>query len=143
MPLDEFVTGRKETCRLDQELLTHVTLDRPGPRTGEVYLKLGRRGAMEVALVGVAARISFSEAGTIDDARFAVCAVGPKAFRVSAEKLLVGTRGEDDVTQELVASAEAQAQPIDDVRSSADYRRRVLGHLIRQAIAACRERAAA
>lgn len=143
LPLHEFVTGRKETCRHDNELLTHISLQRPGPRTGETYLKLGRRGAMEVALVGVAARLSCSEDGTIEDARLAVCAAGPKAFRISAEHLLVGTRGEDDVTREVVAAAEAEAKPIDDVRSPADYRKRVLGHLIRQAIATSQQRAAA
>lgn len=143
LPLDEFIVGRKATRRLDNELLTHVSLERPGPNTGETYLKLGRRGAMEVALLGVAARISLSNTSEIADARIAVCAAGPTAFRVSAERLLVGTRAEEDVLRALVTAAEAEAQPIDDVRSPADYRRRVLGHLIRRAVATCQERATA
>ena len=90
---------------------------------------------MEVALVGAAARISLGEDGSIADARVALCSVGPAAFRVAeAERLLVGNRPGAELFTEAGAAAEAHAHPIDDVRSSAAYRRRVVRHLVRRAL---------
>ena len=49
MPLADFLTGRKTTARRPDELMTSISLDSPAPHTGEAYLKIGRRSAMEVA----------------------------------------------------------------------------------------------
>lgn len=135
LPLAEFVTGRKQTAREPGELLLGIDLERPGMRTGEAYVKLGRRSAMEVALVGVAARISLAEDETISDARIALCSVAPVAFRVpDAESLLVGAQPGPEPFGQAGIAAEAHAQPIDDVRSPAGYRRRVVPHLVRRAL---------
>jgi carbon-monoxide dehydrogenase medium subunit len=142
LPLEEFVVGRKQTARDPDELLLGIDLERPGPRTGEAYVKLGRRSAMEVALVGAAARISLGDDGTIGDARVALCSVAPVAFRVTdAERVLVGAEPGPESFGQAGETAEAHAQPIDDVRSPAGYRRRVVRHLVRRALEAALSRA--
>src|SRR5439155_27359274 len=60
LPLDDFVLGRRTTDRRPDELVTRVALEPLGPRAGETYLKIGRRSAMEVAVVGLAARLAFA-----------------------------------------------------------------------------------
>ena len=135
LPLGEFIVGRKQTARHPEELVTRIDLERPAPRTGEAYVKLGRRSAMEVALVGAAARIGLADNGAISDARLAMCSVAPVAFRVAvAERLLVGAQPGPKVFEEAGAAMEAEAHPIDDVRSPAAYRGRVVHHLVRRAI---------
>jgi carbon-monoxide dehydrogenase medium subunit len=142
LPLADFLLGRKQTARAPQELVTAVSLERPAERTGEVYVKVARRRAMEVAVVGLAARLAFATDGTVSDARIALCSVAPTPYRATeVETLLAGTTLDDDA---LAAAGEAltrSAAPIDDPRASAAYRRRVLAPLLRRAVAACRERA--
>src|SRR5438094_5728520 len=55
--IEDFVVGRRSTQRRPEELVTRLSLQPVGPRTGETYLKIGRRGAMEVAIVGLAMRL--------------------------------------------------------------------------------------
>src|SRR5439155_11111138 len=131
------------TALAPNELVTSLSLERPGPRTGEVYVKVGRRSAMEVALVGLAVRVRLDESGVIADARVAVGSVGPKPFRVpDVEAALVGTRGEEPAVAEAGSLLQEAARPIDDVRATAEYRRRVLPGLLAGAVATCVERAA-
>ena len=142
LPLDAFVTGRKQTALEPDELVVGFELERPDDRTGEVYLKVGRRGAMEVAIVGLSARISFGEDGKVSDARVAVCSVAPVPFRAGAcEAALVGGDLDVDTLREAGRLLEAQGQPIDDVRGTAAYRRRVLPGLLERAVTICRDRA--
>jgi carbon-monoxide dehydrogenase medium subunit len=122
--------------------VTAISLDRPPSSTGEVYLKVGRRGAMEVAVVGLAARLSLDEERVVSDARVAVCSVAPAPFRApEAERELVGTSLEEEAIAEAGRLLEERAQPIDDARATAAYRRRLLAPLLRRALLACRERA--
>ena len=142
LPLEEFLVGRKRTALAANELVTSISLERPGARTGETYLKVGRRGAMEVALVGLAVRVRLDEGDGNAEARIAVCAVGPKAVRVhEAEAALVGAGGEDAAVVEAGRLVQGAARPIDDVRGTARYRSRVLPALLARAVSACVERA--
>jgi carbon-monoxide dehydrogenase medium subunit len=142
LPLEEFLVDRKRTALAPNELVTSISLERPGARTGEIYLKVGRRAAMEVALVGLAVCVRLDEDDAIADARIAVCAVGPKAVRVhEAEAALAGTRGEDAAVAEAGSLLQSAARPIDDVRGTARYRSRVLPGLLARAVSACVERA--
>jgi aerobic carbon-monoxide dehydrogenase medium subunit len=142
LPLEECLVDRKRTALAPNELVTSISLERPGARTGETYLKVGRRGAMEVALVGLAVRVRLDEDDAIAEARIAVCAVGPKAVRVhEVETALVGTRGEDAALAEAGSLLQGAARPIDDVRGTARYRSRVLPGLLARAVSASVERA--
>ncbi|MGH3004750.1 MAG: FAD binding domain-containing protein [Gaiellaceae bacterium] len=150
VPLAEFFIGRRRTARRPDELVTAVTLSRPPAASGEAYLKLGRRRAMEIAIVGLAVRLAFADDGEVGDdgevadARIAVCAASERPYRADdAERALVGSRLEDDAVAEAGRLVAAAASPIDDVRASADYRRRVLEGMVARAAQRCRERALA
>lgn len=139
--VNDFVVGRRETLRKPDELIIAVSLEPIGPRTGEVYLKVGRRGAMEVAIVGLAARITLGEDETVTQARIAVCSVASKAFRaLDAERRLVGSRIDEEAIREAGERLRQQARPINDGRATAAYRLRLLDALLRQAVETCRRR---
>lgn len=143
LPLDDFLLGRRKTARLPEELLTAVTARPVGERCGETYLKLGRRSAMEVAIAGLAVRLTFDAAGRVETAGAALCAVAPRAYRATdAERVLEGSHLEADIVAEAGRALVESSTPIDDARATAAYRRRVLPGLLARAVATCRERAA-
>lgn len=141
--LDDFFLGRRATVRDPDELVVGLSLCRPPARSGETYLKVGRRGAMEVAIVGLAARLWFAEDGqTVAAARLAMCSVAPRPIRVKdAEAVLTGSRLEPEAVREAGRILTGAASPIDDVRATAAYRQRVIAPLMERAVAVCRARA--
>jgi len=97
---------------------------------------------MEVAIVGLAIRLSVDQEGTISDARVAACSVAPVPFRAhSAEQALLGTKADKEHVDAAAALLVEQAEPIDDVRATARYRRMVLPRIFESAVTECRSRA--
>jgi carbon-monoxide dehydrogenase medium subunit len=142
VPAEGFFLGRRQTARRPDELLTAVTLpDRPAG-TGEVYLKVGRRSAMEVAVVGLAVRLTLDPAGTVERARIAACSVAPRPFRATgAESILLGSHLEEEAVDEAGRALAAAASPIDDARASAGYRMAVLPRVLARAVRTAASRA--
>lgn len=142
IPLQEFVVGRRTTTRGPDELLTEITLAAPPEGSGDVYLKVGRRSAMEIAIVGLAMRLTFDDEGSVTDARVALASVGPRPVRsVRAESALVGGRLEQASVEAATFAVLHDMAPVDDVRGTVDYRRRVIPGLLSRAAAICAERA--
>lgn len=142
--LRDFFLGRRQTVLAPDELLVDIHLEPLPAGAGEVYLKLGRRGAMEVALVGLAVRLAFDAGGTVTDARVATCSMAPTPRRMpEAEEALTGSRLEAAALDTAGEALRIAAAPIDDARASAAYRVRTLRGLLERAAASCREVAAA
>jgi len=137
--LDEFLVDRRQTQRRPDELLTSIRIDANADGTGDAYVKIGRRTAMEVAIVGVGARLRVDD-GVLHDVRLGVAACGPRAFRArGVEDALEGfTLTDGTVPSDALADASARvfedASLIDDVRASANYRRAVLPRAVAAAI---------
>lgn len=144
LPLADFFLDRRATVRRPGELLTAVEFERIPGNTGQAYVKVGRRRAMEIAIVGMAMRLTFDQRmRTVEDARIAICAAAPRPFRATeAERRLIGSELEGSVLVEAGRLAAAAASPIDDVRASAAYRRQLIAGLVARAAVTCRHRAA-
>ncbi len=144
LAVEDFVIGRRATQRKPTELVTKISLKPVDARTGETYLKIGRRGAMEVAIVGLAARLTFDQNGAVTEARVAMCSVASKALRArEAEQRLLGSKLDEDTLVEACELLRRSATPIDDSRATAAYRFHLLAPLLRRAVLVCRERAGA
>ena len=140
--LGDFLKGRRQTERRADELLTHIDLEQPPPKSGDTYLKVGRRGAMEVAIVGLAMRLSFDDEGVIRQARVALASVAPIPFRSSAaESVLQGSRPDASAAASAAEALLEEISPIDDLRASARYRRLLIPGLTARATAQCADRA--
>lgn len=141
--LSDFLVGRRQTTRRSDELVTALQLEPIGPRTGEVYIKVAPRSAMEVALVGLAVRLTIApDSHTVEDARVAVCSVAPVPYRAKeAESILINSTLNEDTLAEAGRALELSADPIDDPRATAAYRRRVLAPLLKRAADQARRRA--
>ena len=123
--LAEFFEGPFTTALEPTEIITSVHVPDPGPRAGGTYLKLERKVG-DFATVGVAVHVSFDN-GNVGRAGIALTGVGPSNMRAeAAEQALKGAALDDDAIKEAARLAAEAAQPRDDVRGSADYKRNVV-----------------
>jgi carbon-monoxide dehydrogenase medium subunit len=104
------------------------------PGTRAVYLKQTRSKGADLALVGVAAWVAM-EGDVAKDVKIALGAVAPTPIRAKkAEALLIGKRPDDKLIEACGEAAVLESSPIDDVRSSAEYRRKLINVLVKRAI---------
>ena len=135
-PLDQFFTGPGATILQTGEILAELRLPPSQAGSGSLYIKHSPRGAMDIAIVGVASVISLGDRGrSCREVRIALGAVAPTPIRAyAAEDMLRGR----PITPELIEAAAQQAQalatPIDDVRASASHRKAIVGVLTKRTL---------
>ncbi len=134
LPIEQVVLGVRRTALEPAELITHVSFDLPGPGWQGAFQKLGLRRAMAISVVSAAALLHIED-GAVKEARLALGAVAPTVIRVpEAEAALAGKALDEQTIEQAARLAGAAARPIDDVRSSADYRKRVVAGLVRRTL---------
>jgi aerobic carbon-monoxide dehydrogenase medium subunit len=140
--LEEFLVGPGRTTRRPGELLTAVRFAVPQGRAATAFLKAGRRRAMEISVVCVAARLTLDAAGErCEAARIVLGAVAPTTWRArEAERVIEGHAPTPEALREAGRVAAAGCRPITDVRASARYRRHLVETLVPRALARCLER---
>jgi CO/xanthine dehydrogenase FAD-binding subunit len=137
VPIGEFVAGPKRTCAREDELIAAFVV--PAAAGAQQFAKIGTRNAMVIAVCSVALAI-WPERRAV---KVCLGSAGPTPLRApEAEELIAGAIDWDSLAPiadaqlvrfgELVAAA---AQPIDDVRGSAAYRRHAIAVLGRRAMA--------
>lgn len=142
LPLDEFFVGPGRTALRDNELVAEISLPAPASHTGAAFFRRTRT-AMDIAVVCGAAMVQLAN-DTCQDARIGLGAVGPTPMRaVRAEAALRGKSLTDQVIEEASRIASEEARPIDDVRSTAEYRREMVRVLTRRGLRQAMERARA
>jgi aerobic carbon-monoxide dehydrogenase medium subunit len=120
------------------EVITEVRVPDPGPRAGGTYLKLERKVG-DFATAAVAVHVSFSN-GTVRRAGIALTGVGPRNLRAqAAEEALAGSALDDEAIGEAARLAADAAEPWDDVRGSADYKRNVVRVFVERGLRKARE----
>ncbi len=133
VPLDDFFVGVNQTVRRPDELLVAVRWPTPAPRSAAAFHKIGLRKAGACSVVTVAVRLACDEAGRCSAARIALGAVAPRPIRAhKAEETLTGAELTDEVIARAARLAAETTSPIDDVRSTAAYRRQVSEVLVRR-----------
>ena len=139
LPWHEFCVGPKRTDRQPGEVILGVRVGLPdGPQE---FLKVGTRNAMVISVASVAVVTD----RTAREVRVGLGSVGPTPLRapdaeawVAGEVDWAGWRVRGDraaVCAEFGARVGAAARPIDDHRSTADYRRRAVEVCARRALA--------
>jgi carbon-monoxide dehydrogenase medium subunit len=143
LPVERFLLGPNRTARRPDELVTRVAFAAPPPRAATAFLKAGRRRAMEISVVCVAARLVLDASlERCLEARVALGAVAPTAVRAhAAERLLEGQPVGGEAFRRAAEAAQEACRPIDDVRASATFRQHLVGVLVRRALERCVDRA--
>jgi len=118
IPFTQFYTGYRQTVRRPDELI--VALEIPAIRGRQCFRKVGTRAAQAISKVVVAAVVG-------DRPRIALGSVAPTVVRATrTEAALAAGASIEDAQQTLAA----EIAPIDDIRSTAEYRRRVAANLL-------------
>jgi len=132
IPAREFFTGWYETALEPGEMVAAVLIPKTTAGSVGVYRKLARV-AGDFAIVSVALRLA-AQNGHCTELQIAVGGSGPAPLRLPQfEEKLVG-RPLDDLDAAALGRALAWiSDPVDDVRASADYRRRVIPRMVEDA----------
>ena len=133
IPIDELFVAPFTTSLQPGEILTEVRVRDASARAGGAYLKLERKVG-DFATAAVAVHLSFSN-GTVERAGIGLTAVGPTNLRASeAEQSLVGKAVDDAAIEEASRLAAQAAQPVADVRGSAEFKRQAIRVLTARAL---------
>ncbi|MCL4766369.1 MAG: xanthine dehydrogenase family protein subunit M [Hyphomicrobiaceae bacterium] len=130
--LCDYYLGYKKDVRRPDELITAISLPRRPQRAYNRFYKLARRHGDAITVTGVAVTIA-AEEGRCSLARIALAAVAPVPLRARrSEAMLEGKALTPALISEAAAQAAAESSPIDDVRASAGYRRKMVEVLTRR-----------
>ena len=138
--LADFFQGVRSTALQADEVLLEIRVPRPPVYSGSAYLKLARRRAMDLALIGVAIYVRCSsDKMRFEEVRIALSTVAPTPIRAyGAEKLLSAAPVSDVAMKEAAELAAKEASPRTSLRSTAEYRREMIkvlvGRSLRQAL---------
>lgn len=135
VPLSRFFTGPGKTVLKPDEILVAIKIQKTPPVTAAKFAKLGKRKAMAIAVVSAAVRITLKDNGVIETARIALGSVAPVPLRVpKAEEILEGKEPDEKLFTLAGKTASDETNPITDLRSTADYRKKMVSVLTRRAL---------
>jgi len=134
--VENFFEGPGESVLQSDEVLTEILIPNQPENSASAYLKLMRRNAMDLALVGVAANLRLSgDKKFCKEARIALGAVAPTPIRaLKAEEVLSNREIDEDLAIQAGSVASQEARPISDIRASEEYRREMVGILTKKAV---------
>jgi carbon-monoxide dehydrogenase medium subunit len=134
--VEDFFAGPEGSVLNPDEILSHVSIPNPPENSGSAYLKLMRRNAMDLALVGVAACMELDGGKRIcKEARISLGAVAPTPMRaLRAEESLLNKEPGELVATEAGKIAAEEARPISDIRASKEYRTEMVRVLTKRAV---------
>ncbi len=135
-PFTSFFQGPGKSVLGAKGLLTEIDVPYPAAGSKGVYLKHAVRGAMDIAMVGVAVLITpDSGKNNMQDVRIGLGAVAPTPVRApKTEALLRGKPLTAALLKEAAAMAASESSPISDQRSSGEYRRWIVEALTRRGL---------
>ena len=129
--LDAFWTGYRKVDLQPDELVVRFELQPLPAGAQEDFHKLGPRAAQAISKV-MAAHRTRVEGGRVAEIRLALGSVAPTAVRLPAvEAWLTGRALDAGTLEDVVSRVAGLVKPIDDIRSTAEYRRWVSGRLVR------------
>lgn len=134
--LEDFYTGVRRTVMRPDEMLTDIAFPALQPHQRGTFLKLGLRQAQAISVVNVAVVLTLAD-DAVSEAHITLGAVAPTIVHAEeAEAYLAGKTLDDATIAEASRLAVRAARPIDDLRASAAYRRKMVEVLVRRALEA-------
>jgi CO/xanthine dehydrogenase FAD-binding subunit len=131
--LSSFYRGYKQMDRRPDELITAISMPIPAPGWREYFRKVGSRRFQAISKTLLAARILMTPDGTVEDVRMVFASVAPYTLRaIETEGLIRGKHLSPDLVEEAARAIQDEIHPIDDIRSTEAYRRKVTSNLVRE-----------
>ena len=130
LPYRGFHTGYKQMLIAPHELLARIRMPRNTRNATHYYRKVGTRKAQAISKVCLAALAKLDH-DQIGDVRIALGSVAPVVVRcLQTEDALRGQKPDSATIKSACAMLAKEISPIDDIRSTADYRLQVAKNLL-------------
>jgi CO/xanthine dehydrogenase FAD-binding subunit len=130
MPYADFHLGYKQSVLQPEELVLALHLPRRFARHKQYLRKVGTRKAMAITKVALAATAIVNE-GCIEEIRISAASLADRPLRMTAtEAALLGKTFSPETRRTARTALLAEVKPIDDIRSTAAYRKQVAANLL-------------
>jgi xanthine dehydrogenase FAD-binding subunit len=136
--LSDFFEKPYVTVAQKGELLVKIQFQKLSGNARSAFIKLGRRNALSIARLSVAAVLGRTDEGTINDARIVTGAAFPKWQRVpEAESVLLGQKPSRMLFEQAAKKVSEALISYTGRRWSTEYKEPVIAVLVRRALEAC------
>ncbi len=141
IPIDEFFFGFYQTALQHNEILTSIEFPVPPKGTGSAYHKLERKVG-DYATAGVAVQLTLDINGVCTHAGIGLTNVNVTPLRAErSEQALLGKPVTEATIAEAAKYASEDCNPSTDLRGSEEYKRAMVGVLVKRMINKAIERA--
>ena len=138
--VEDFVTGVGKTVIEADELITQVNIPEMKKNSGSAFSKKGRVKA-DIAKINLAVYLE-REGNICRDCKIVLGSVAVKAIRAKeAEGLLKGQTVSTSLIDKIAKRASEEIKPIDDIRSSVEYRTEIARVMVEDTVRIAWERA--
>jgi aerobic carbon-monoxide dehydrogenase medium subunit len=135
IPAAEFFTFAYTTAMEPDEILTEIVFQLPGKSSAGVYLKL-EKVAGDFAIASAAVQLSLDANAVCNEIGIGVTGAHSTPTKgVPVEALLRGKKITSDLIEQAGHVIQEGAEPIEDLRGSAAYKKKALSAILRRAIA--------
>lgn len=133
--LSKFMEGAYRTIIKPNEVMVSIKFKKLNHEAGFSFVKLGRRKALAIARMNVAAYVETAEDGTVKDVRIVPGSVMPVTLRITeAEKMLLGKIPDYDLHEAIGRKVSEEMIKISGRRWSTPYKEPVIASLVKRAL---------
>ena len=141
LAVEELFIDFYTTSLAEDEIITQIVIPPLPRKTGIEYIRFSSSSVVDKPSAGVAVRLTLDEEA-VQAARIVLGCVGPTPVRaVKAEALVLGKKLTAALIAEAGAMASRECSPSADLRGSEQYKRAIVGTLVRRALKAAYQKA--
>lgn len=135
IPVTEFFLSPNTTALQKGEMVAEIRIPSFPEKAGASFCKLRHhQTSVDIAIVNVATRLHMQD-GRCAEAVLSMGAVGPTPLRATrAEAMLIGESPDEGLLARASQAAMEESAPIDDIRASANYRRKMIAVLVQKSL---------
>lgn len=138
--VEDFITGVGKTVIKADEIITQINIPEINKNSGSAFSKKGRVKA-DIAKINMAVYLE-RENNICKDCKIVLGSVAVKAIRAKeAEGLLKGQTVSASLIEKIAKKASEEIKPIDDIRSSVEYRTDIARVMVEDTVKIAWERA--
>jgi carbon-monoxide dehydrogenase medium subunit len=141
--LEDFFVNYYETVLKPDEILTEVSVPSPPPRTGGAYMRFSTKTNDDTPAVELAAVVTLdSKKEILENVKIGLGALAPTAIRAKkTEAFLKGKKFKEDILEEAGKIVSQEVEPIGDLRGSEEYKKEMVGVMLKRGVKMAYEKA--
>jgi len=143
--LEDFFVNYYETVLKQDEILTEVSIPKQPPRTAGAYMRFSTKTNDDTPAVELAAVVTLdSKKEVLENVKIGLGALAPTAIRAKkTEAFLKGKKFKEDILEEAGKIVSQEVEPIGDLRGSEEYKKEMVGVMLKRGVKIAYERAKA